>query len=86
VWNNNPGLLGMITGSLTSNSTSISSSGINIINNSGSKNGVLRKADGGGNKKGFKSLTNTLKPIKTFPFNLGDDGNYFIYDFKIMIK
>ncbi|CAH1758916.1 4908_t:CDS:10 [Entrophospora sp. SA101] len=55
VWNNSPGLLGMIAGSLSSNNTS------GMINNNGGRNGILRTTDGGGivsNKKGFKTLSN----------------------------
>nr|CAG8446960.1 8682_t:CDS:10 [Entrophospora candida] len=75
VWNNSPGLLGMIAGSLSSNNTSVNGGGM-INNNGGGRNGILRTTDGGGivsNKKGFKTLSSTLRPTKTFPFNLGDD-------------
>lgn len=74
----------MITGSLSSNSTSVNGGGM-INNNGGGRNGILRTTDGGdivNNKKGFKTLSSTLRPTKTFPFNLGDDGNYlylFLY-------
>ncbi|CAI2168335.1 5427_t:CDS:10 [Funneliformis geosporum] len=58
VWNPNPGLFGMIAGSLTNS-------------NGGNSNGSSRIDVA----KGFKApLLSSIKPFKTFSFNLGDDA------------
>ena len=60
VWNPSPGLLGMIAGSLT--------------NGSGGNGNGKSKMDVA---KGFKTpLSSTIRPSKTFSFNLGEDGKF----------
>jgi len=60
VWNPNPGLFGMIAGSLTNSS-------------GGNSNGSSRIDVA----KGFKTpLSSSIKPVKTFSFNLGEEGKF----------
>ncbi|CAG8660042.1 320_t:CDS:2, partial [Acaulospora colombiana] len=84
VWNPNPGFLGMIAGSLThgggSGTAGGNGSSRNGINGVGGHSVFSRNETSKGVKMGFKgSLSSSVKPIKTFGFNLGEDevAGYF---------
>lgn len=72
VWNPNPGIFGMIAGSLTSSNKVGNRNSLNGLSPTSSRNEI-----GKGVKKGlgFKnSLSSSIRPIKSFSFNLGEDG------------